>query len=784
MNYNKFQKEKACINYKNITDDFNTNYKYFGKNIILSDYQKFDNIQKRSYESHNMKITEIKYTNAINQLHLSNNIQYKNDIYLNNELEKIFNYNNENKTNGEYSNLVNFSNSQKKEDNYCKNTKIIYEKEKKCYNNIISYNKILNKNLFYYPDNKCTNLTNDKEQYYEIFKNIQEFITFKKEINLNHIKNYINIKKSKDIVEKDISLSNPNDDINGNNNKKTDYKIMKLNESKNLLLSLNNNQCINDSDFTNSSDYSNNIDENKIQDSLKYFSNKNNSFVINNSLNKSKNKEGVFSSEIYFVRSNNRNILYRYNNNFALNNNNFNNNNNYKNKDDIQNIFNNLYISDSKDILKLNNDNINKNSNNNIIDIDIIINNYLNEKNNLNNIKNKFDINDIEMENEVNFKVENNNKENNIEIKLEKETEVEIDISNQKNRAFNNIDNDKEIKNDTIKGSESEETIQSKNILNYLPCREKEQETICNYIKNGLNTNGNYSSLYISGMPGTGKTESVNRVIDILQNQSMKDSNNLNKLFQILYINGIEYSNPKNAFIKIYETIFMKKNNICDYIKSLDNFFMHRSNYDSSIYLKNPNNCHIILILDEVDLLIDKSQFLLYNIFNWTTYPNSKLMVISISNTLDLPNKLLSKVKSRMGNNKLLFKPYTKEELYKIIISQGINLKNYDQDALKLSSMKVAAVNGDLRRIIKILNKSKEIFKEEKRDLSKSSDSHIINKYHVLKACSELFDSKAIQILKLLEISEKIIVISLLQIINDNNENIINVNEIMKKQDI
>jgi len=65
-----------------------------------------------------------------------------------------------------------------------------------------------------------------------------------------------------------------------------------------------------------------------------------------------------------------------------------------------------------------------------------------------------------------------------------------------------------------------------------LPCRENEQENIYKYIKKGLATNGSYSSLYISGMPGTGKTACVHAVIKKLRieyqiNNINEDLNNI-----------------------------------------------------------------------------------------------------------------------------------------------------------------------------------------------------------------------------------------------------------------
>ncbi len=256
--------------------------------------------------------------------------------------------------------------------------------------------------------------------------------------------------------------------------------------------------------------------------------------------------------------------------------------------------------------------------------------------------------------------------------------------------------------------------------LEYLPCRKEEQDIIYNYIKKGLQTNGNYNSLYIAGMPGTGKTASVKTIINILESELNEARNKKNYKdliksgiipFKKLFISGMEYPNISNVFKTIYNFIFSKQKSFTTnkYIQLLDNFFSERKKYNSSSALNDPTNCHIVLIIDEIDILINNTQNLIYNIFNWTTYEYAKLIVISISNTLDLSNRLYPKIKSRMGNNKIMFKPYNKEELRIIIKDRGIDLKLFSEDALRLSCVKVAAINGDLRRICQILARAKQI---------------------------------------------------------------------------
>ena len=331
--------------------------------------------------------------------------------------------------------------------------------------------------------------------------------------------------------------------------------------------------------------------------------------------------------------------------------------------------------------------------------------------------------------------------------------------------------------------------------LEYLPCRKEEQDIIYNYIKKGLQTNGNYNSLYIAGMPGTGKTASVKTIINILEselNEALKSKKNNKELiksgiipFKKLFISGIEFPNISNVFKTIYNFIFAKEKSytINKYIQMLDNFFLYRNKYNSNISLNDPSNSHIILIIDEIDILINYTQNLLYNIFNWTTYEYSKLIVISISNTLDLPNRLLPKIKSRMGNNKIMFKPYNKEELRIIIQDRGIDLSLFSEDAIRLSCVKVAAINGDLRRIFQILLRAKQI-----NDLSnykkKDKEKNLVSKYDILDAWNELFDSKISKVIKSLQINEKIIIASILSKTKENNTNKIKVGDLYDKIDI
>ena len=116
--------------------------------------------------------------------------------------------------------------------------------------------------------------------------------------------------------------------------------------------------------------------------------------------------------------------------------------------------------------------------------------------------------------------------------------------------------------------------------------------------------------------------------------------------------------------------------------------------------------------------------------------------------------RLIPKVQSRIGTNKLMFKAYLKEDLCKIISTKIEDINLFSEDALKISSMKVAAVNGDLRRLLQICKKAKEIFYNERNQLNNEKVKYKINKItknHIIKACNELFDCKLVKVISSLK---------------------------------
>jgi len=108
-----------------------------------------------------------------------------------------------------------------------------------------------------------------------------------------------------------------------------------------------------------------------------------------------------------------------------------------------------------------------------------------------------------------------------------------------------------------------------------------------------------------------------------------------------------------------------------------------------------------VLMLDEIDYLVTKKQTILYNFFDWPLRATSaRLIVIGISNTINLPERLSLKLQSRLGGERCHFKSYTVDETVAILKTRldGDASQVFDEDAIKFASRKTGNLSGDIRK--------------------------------------------------------------------------------------
>jgi origin recognition complex subunit 1 len=82
----------------------------------------------------------------------------------------------------------------------------------------------------------------------------------------------------------------------------------------------------------------------------------------------------------------------------------------------------------------------------------------------------------------------------------------------------------------------------------------------------------------------------------------------------------------------------------------------------------------------------------LYNLCEWPTRAGARLAVIGIANTLDLPERLMPRVASRLGGRRVVFQPYKRDQLKKIIeqrLSDAGVASVFHENAIKYAAGKV-----------------------------------------------------------------------------------------------
>ncbi|KAL1646942.1 Origin recognition complex, subunit 1 [Diplodia intermedia] len=231
-----------------------------------------------------------------------------------------------------------------------------------------------------------------------------------------------------------------------------------------------------------------------------------------------------------------------------------------------------------------------------------------------------------------------------------------------------------------------------------LPCREDEFSTVYSHLEAAI-TDGSGSCIYISGTPGTGKTATVREVVAQL-NAAVQDEELDDFIF--VEINGMKVTDPHQSYSLLWEALRGDRVSPAHALELLEREFSSPS----------PRRVPCVVLMDELDQLVTKNQSVMYNFFNWPGLRHSRLIVLAVANTMDLPERTLSnKISSRLGLTRITFPGYTHDQLMSIIQSRLTNVPGniVHPEAIQFASRKVAAVSGDARRALDICRRAVEI---------------------------------------------------------------------------
>ena len=134
----------------------------------------------------------------------------------------------------------------------------------------------------------------------------------------------------------------------------------------------------------------------------------------------------------------------------------------------------------------------------------------------------------------------------------------------------------------------------------------------------------------------------------------------------------MEMRHPFDVYIRLWEAI-SNRNEICPAEEALAKLDLH---FGGNPHLKTQKSTGkrdvVVLMVDEIDYLVTKKQTVLYNLFDWPSRGYSakspaQLIVVGISNTLNLPERLHSRLKSRIGRERCMYACYSIGESMSIL---------------------------------------------------------------------------------------------------------------------
>ncbi|KAJ2862979.1 Origin recognition complex, subunit 1 [Coemansia aciculifera] len=291
-----------------------------------------------------------------------------------------------------------------------------------------------------------------------------------------------------------------------------------------------------------------------------------------------------------------------------------------------------------------------------------------------------------------------------------------------------------------------------------LPCREDEFAEIYGHLYNTIEER-NSMCMYISGVPGTGKTATVHEVIRTLQENA--EEGELPD-FQYIELNGMKMTEPAQAYTQLWQAIAGEKATPKHAAQLLEKHFSTPS----------PRRRTYVVLMDELDLLVTKSQSIMYNFFDWPHRPHAKLVVVAIANTMDLPERMLNhKVSSRLGLTRINFQPYSHQQLMTIVQSRLEGCAAFDADAVELCARKISAVSGDARRALDVCRRAVEIVEAEsarestlaggKRVRPSEDSGQLVTMMIIDRAVKEMYASGNVAFIQNASLQQKVFLLSL-----------------------
>jgi origin recognition complex subunit 1 len=231
--------------------------------------------------------------------------------------------------------------------------------------------------------------------------------------------------------------------------------------------------------------------------------------------------------------------------------------------------------------------------------------------------------------------------------------------------------------------------LQLSSVPRALPCRDRERNALESFLRQHISQRRGCCS-YVYGVPGSGKSETLRQVM-----RTLAEANDVGA-FKFVEINGLQLESAEHAYLALWNAVAPTPANAeTTPLAALARFTAWAAK----------SHQYVVVALDEIDVMLSRQQRVLYNFFDWGARPELAVAVVGISNTMDLPERMLPRVASRLGLHRVPFRAYQTDDLAEIVAARlracdGEHL--VDSDAVLFAARLVANMHGDARRVLDI----------------------------------------------------------------------------------
>lgn len=298
--------------------------------------------------------------------------------------------------------------------------------------------------------------------------------------------------------------------------------------------------------------------------------------------------------------------------------------------------------------------------------------------------------------------------------------------------------------------------LQSSYIPEELPHRDYQISNIAEILAPCLNRD-KPSNILIYGKTGTGKTAVLNYI-----GKELKKADPDEKNCSFIYINCEVVDTPSGILYNISNQIITEFNRKIPFT----GWAMDKVYYELSNYIDEKDKVFII-VLDEIDRSFKKNGD---DIFYYLTTMNeilkkSRVSIIGITNNTKFTELLSTKIKSRLGEEKLVFDPYTSSELQDILNNRA--KQAFDNDILDPAVIPYCAAisaqdSGDARKALDLLRISADI-------AERNGDSYI-TEAHVNSAREKIEYDAVLEVINTIPNQSKVVLMSIVKNFENNNK--------------